>query len=218
MHNQLHHKFKFCSINFITKQFNKKSLSLLLIKTVRVACRSVILRSQPSILSCKQSQPSDPVVRSRPIPHPRPMTYGKSKNPNLQHPAACQPPAIRHAASRPPPPLATAVSSAPLACQPPAAVCSVPAAACHRLPTSTRGLQRPRRLPAFTARQSSRSPAGGQPTLHRPIGRASPVGGLPHSCGLHRPHSLRRSCNRLPLLSPHNVHSCMLPPHDLHFA
>lgn len=113
---------------------------------VRVACRSAVLRSQPSILSCKQSQPSDPDVRSRTaIRHAASRPF--PKNPNLQHPAACQPPAIRHAASQPPLPLATAVSSVPAACQPPAAVCSAPAAACHRLPASTRGLQRPRCLP-----------------------------------------------------------------------
>ena len=63
-----------CKNNQSKAEIDEKSI--LLIKTVRVVCRSAVLRSQLSILSCKESQPLHLGVRSR---TPQPITYDKWK-------------------------------------------------------------------------------------------------------------------------------------------
>jgi hypothetical protein len=102
---------------------------------------------------------------------------------------------------------------------PPPAACSPPPAA------AASSALRPRRLPASTAPLVS--PTGGQPatphrlsrrrtasTTHRSLPFvASPICA---ASTIPTPRTVRATDS--PLLSPHVVHSFMLPPHDLHFA
>ena len=117
----------------------------------------------------------------------------------LPPPAASSPARLRprpHAHLAPPPPharLAPPPSCSPsLRTRPPvsSAIAAPPPPLHHRRST--------------TAAPSSIPPATSSPA---PSPFVRPLPSPP-------PHS---SCNRLPLYSPHVVHYCMLPPHDLHF-
>jgi hypothetical protein len=53
--------------------------------------------------------------------------------------------------------------------------------------------------------------------LHLLSRRRPPALRHPHLCGLYRPHPHTVRATDSPLSSPHVVHYCMLPLHDLHF-